>query len=105
MEKVEWGWVVMGKPKQFDQWQKDWLAGCEDIHIVNNNRGDSFGTPGSNDYFEFSGYLELVKSMRTEGPYIIVNDTWFKTQHSTQKQKTKPSLNAPILPLPKIGWQ
>ena len=82
MEKVEWGWVVMGKPKQFDQWQKDWLAGCEDIHIVNNNRGDSFGTPGSNDYFEFSGYLELVNSMHTEGPYIMANDTWFKTHHA-----------------------
>ena len=82
MEKVEWGWVVMGKPKQFEQWQKKWQARCADIHIVNNKSGDSFGTPGSNDYFEFSGYLELVKSMRTEGPYIIANDTWFKTHHS-----------------------
>ena len=82
MEKVEWGWVVMGKPKQFDLWQKEWQAGCADVHIVNNKIGDSFGTPGSNDYFEFSGYLELVKSMRTEGPYIIANDTWFKTHHS-----------------------
>jgi len=82
MEKVEWGWVVMGKPKQFDQWQKQWQAGCADVHIVNNKSGDSFGTPGSNDYYEFSGYLELVKSMRTEGPYIIANDTWFKTHHS-----------------------
>jgi hypothetical protein len=83
MEKVEWGWVVMGKPKQFDLWQKEWQARCTDVHIVNNKSGDSFGTPGSNDYFEFSGYLELVKSMRTEGPYIIANDTWFKTHHST----------------------
>jgi len=82
MEKVEWGWVVMGKPKQFDLWQKEWQARCKDVHIVNNKRGDSFGTPGSNDYYEFSGYLELVKSMRTEGPYIIANDTWFKTHHS-----------------------
>ena len=82
MEKVEWGWVVMGKPKQFEQWQKKWQARCADVHIVNNKSGDSFGTPGSNNYFEFSGYLELVKSMRTEGPYIMANDTWFKTHHS-----------------------
>lgn len=82
MEKIEWGWVVMGKPKQFDKWQKEWQAGCADVHIVNNKRGDGFGTPGSNVYFEFSGYLELVKSMQTEGPYIIANDTWFKTHHS-----------------------
>ena len=82
MEKVEWGWVVMGKPKQFDRWQKEWQAGCADVHIVNNKGGDGFGTQGSNAYFEFSGYLELVKSMRTEGPYIIANDTWFKTHHS-----------------------
>ena len=82
MEKVEWGWVVMGKPKQFDQWQKDWQAECAGVHIVNNKRGDSFGTLGSNDYFEFSGYLELVKSMHTDGPYIIANDTWFKTHHA-----------------------
>ena len=82
MEKVEWGWVVMGKPKQFDQWQKEWQARCADVHIVNNKSGDTFGTPGSNNYFEFSGYLELVKSMHTDGPYIIANDTWFKTHHS-----------------------
>ncbi len=82
MEKVEWGWIVMGKPKQFDKWQKEWQTGCADVHIVNNKRGDGFGTPGSNDYFEFSGYLELVKSMHTEGPYIMANDTWFKTHHS-----------------------
>ena len=82
MEKVEWGWVVMGKPKQFEQWQKKWQARCADVHIVNNKMGDSFGTPGSNDYFEFSGYLELVMSMHTEGPYIMANDTWFKTHNS-----------------------
>ena len=38
MEKVEWGWVVMGKPKQFDQWQKDWQARCADVLITNENR-------------------------------------------------------------------
>jgi hypothetical protein len=82
MEKVEWSWVVMGKPKQFDLWKKEWQALCLDVHILNNKTGDSFGTPGSNDYYEFSGYLELVKSMHTDGPYIIANDTWFKTHHS-----------------------
>jgi hypothetical protein len=82
MEKVEWGWVVMGKPKQFERWQKDWQRSCAEVHIVNNKNGDIFGSPGSNSYYEFSGYLELAKSMRTEGPYIVANDTWFKTHHS-----------------------
>ena len=79
MEKVEWGWVVMGKPDQMQLWQKHWDSQCKKVHIINNNSGDTFGFPGSNRHFEFSGYQELISQFQTEGPYLIVNDTWFKT--------------------------
>jgi hypothetical protein len=82
MEKVEWGWVVFGKPRQFDQWQRTWNGWCKGVQIINNKPGDQFGIAGSNEHFEFSGYMELLDAMETEGPFIIVNDTWFKTHNS-----------------------
>jgi len=83
MEKVEWGWVLMGKPKRMDRWLRDWKSRCTGVHVINNKAHDSFGIPGSNAYFEFSGYLEVLNCMKTEGPYIIANDTWFKTHNAS----------------------
>ena len=82
MEKVEWGWVVMGKPKRMNAWLSKWGSHCSGVHVINNKAHDSFGIPGSNAYFEFSGYLEVLNCMKTEGPYVIANDTWFKTHNA-----------------------
>lgn len=82
MEKVEWGWVVMGKPKRMNAWLSKWRSHCSGVHLINNKAHDSFGIPGSNAYFEFSGYLEVLNCMKTEGPYVIANDTWFKTHNA-----------------------
>jgi len=82
MEKVEWGWVIFGKPRQFGQWQKVWHKLGSGVQIINNKKGDYFGISGSNQNFEFSGYIELLDAMSTAGPYIIANDTWFKTHNS-----------------------
>ena len=82
MEKVEWGWVIFGKPRQMGQWQKAWENLCSGVQIINNKKGDHFGIAGSNQNFEFSGYIELLNAMNTAGPYVIANDTWFKTHNS-----------------------
>jgi hypothetical protein len=81
MEKVEWGWVVMGEPHGMNQWKKNFHRWVSRVHLINNKKGEEFGMPGSNAYFEFSGYLELIAQMQTEGPYILANDTWFKTHN------------------------
>jgi hypothetical protein len=81
MEKVEWAWVVMGKPEQMSQWRSHWKAFYSKLHIINNQPGDTYGQAGSNRYFEFSGYLEAIDLFQTEGPFILCNDTWFKTHN------------------------
>lgn len=82
MEKVEWAWVVLGKPARMSQWQSAWKLICSDIHIINNLCGDTYGHTGSNRYFEFSGYLEAVDRFQSEGPFMIVNDTYFKSHNA-----------------------
>ena len=79
MQKVEWGWVVYGKPQNWNQWLNEWSNHTSNVHIINNKSDDMFGKQGSNDFFEFSAYKEVLQHFTTDGPYIIANDTWFKT--------------------------
>ena len=79
MQKVEWGWVVYRKPHNWNLWLREWSFYTNNIFIVNNKADDVFGTKGSNTFFEFSAYKEVAQYFTTDGPYIIANDTWFKT--------------------------
>lgn len=81
-DQIEWGWVVYGQPNGFDRWKKDWENTLWKYHIVNNKRNDTFGQTGSNQHAEFSGYLELIEQFQGDGPFVIANDTWFKTHYS-----------------------
>jgi hypothetical protein len=54
--------------------------------VVNNEWGKAKDTElqGTNEFYEFSGYDQLLQWMKErEGPFVIVNDTFFKT-HQTR---------------------
>jgi len=80
-KEIEWGWVTYGKPNQFSSWKNQWAHKINGFYIINNKSHDSFGESGSNEYSEFSGYLEVIEKFRGTGPFILCNDTWFKTHY------------------------
>ncbi len=58
----------------------------DDPYLVLNNKAGQAGggeIQGANEQFEFGGYLTLIESMLNhEGPYLILNDTLFRTHYS-----------------------
>jgi hypothetical protein len=85
---MNWGLVTYGGGKSLV-----WGKGCIQkafpnaaLWVVNNELGKSQGAElqGTNEYFEFSGYAQLLAGLKEgEGPFVIANDTFFKT-HQTQ---------------------
>jgi hypothetical protein len=60
----------------------DWCGKLNDTApLIINNKLSSLmpgELPGDNSFFEFSGYQIAVKSFKTNGPFLIINDTLFK---------------------------
>lgn len=61
----------------FKQWlaHNDWMLAC----IVNNQKNavQAGEIAGSNTDFEFSGYAEAIPHFTSEGPFLLINDTFF----------------------------
>ena len=54
------------------------------ISVLNNqpNSARPSELQGSNSHYEFSGYLEVCESFTGSGPFVIINDTLFKTHYT-----------------------
>ena len=86
--KMNWGLVTYGSGKA-----TGWGTKCitdrfpdATLWVVNNGAGKAVGNElqGTNEFFEFSGYAQLIEAFKAgKGPFVIANDTFFKT-HQTR---------------------
>lgn len=79
---MEIAFIKYGNEYAENQEITDWChkLNCVDPVIINNNLSSLMPgeLPGDNSFFEFSGYQIAVKSFKTNGPFLIINDTLFK---------------------------
>ncbi len=84
---MKWGLVTYSNQ---DTWKKEIqqvssALGTDSGLVVNNCFGEAgLGEiQGHNEQFEFGGYLTLCERMEGDGPFVIMNDTLFRT-HDTK---------------------
>ena len=83
---VIWGLVTFAKRNQWSkplaQWRAQFFRSTG--WVVNNwaEQASEGEMAGHNRQYEFGGYLTLLQKMEPlQGPYVLVNDTLFRTHH------------------------
>jgi hypothetical protein len=79
---MEIAMIKYGEDYAGNQTILDWCKklGCHNPIIINNKTShlQSNEVAGDNSYFEFSAYRIAISAFKTEGPFLIINDTLFK---------------------------
>jgi len=78
LSELEIGMVVFGEPKKYSKYFDGML-----VDVINNKSNDpSFGRPGENRLFEFGAFEDLMVNFKSDGPYLLLNDTFFSNHMS-----------------------
>ena len=95
---LEIGMVVFGEPKKYFKY----FDGIS-VDVINNKPNDlSFGRLGENRLFEFGAFEDLMLNFKSDGPYLLLNDTFFSNHVSgfwmmLIKQWSKELIKKPVL--------
>ena len=98
ISELEIGMVVFGKPKKYSKY-----FGGISVDVINNKPNDlGFGRLGENRLFEFGAYEDLMLNFKSDGPYLLLNDTFFSNHVSgfwmmLIKQWSKELIKKPVL--------
>ncbi|MDB2589062.1 hypothetical protein N9Y33_04230 [Bacteroidia bacterium] len=98
ISELEIGMVVFGKPKKYSKY-----FGGISVDVINNKPNDlGFGRLGENRLFEFGAFEDLMLNFKSDGPYLLLNDTFFSNHVSgfwmmLIKQWSKELIKKPVL--------
>ena len=98
ISRLEIGMVVFGEPKKYSKY----FDGIS-VDVINNKPNDlGFGRLGENRLFEFGAFEDLMLNFKSDGPYLLLNDTFFSNHVSgfwmmLIKQWSKELIKKPVL--------